>query len=389
MKYTIHQLEQAIEQCSANEQQILLKKNLAEAHAKFAHFKRNATMLTESNDSTSKHVEAAIDATESHLKDLKTPEDFQKFVEKNRGKVEEALKQMPEDKKPGYQKAWDLVCKAAKGTVKFIASNFVALTTAILIIVLGWVFRDELKKVWKFLKAVWDALTGKSGEKRHAAYLDQAKKTNAAAQEFKDANATKTRNEMYRAVVQDFEKTEDGQAMLKKLRALPVRYAKAMEAKNGAEKFAEEVAEDPSGIVTAFTKKDGAFVSSLQNLLHGISIKTAEAAGFEPNKDDKTGIKWDFFDIGYIQNDIDASKVNERFFKDVSKVEYDLYKACANAKDVLSAKRAMWEVYKKYASNSIDAEKLAFDVNMDAVKRRTDTWSQSISTTQLPMGPRF
>lgn len=370
MKYTIHQLEQAIRQQSLNESQILLEKKLEEAHALFAQVKKDIRMMNESNDPTSNKVEDVIDVTESHLSDFKTPEDFQRFVEKNRDKVEAALKKMPEKKKSLYQKAWDLVCKAAKGTMSFIVSNFVSIAMAILVLTLGWVYRNELKYVWEYIKSVIDAWRGKDQEQRFKKYQEQAKKVAAAAADFTKTDSKKASNEIYKGVAKDLRTTEEGRKFLKELANLPVKYAEAAENLNGANSYSDEVQNDPTGIKTAF-KSDGALTSALKNDLHGISIACRKACGFKPIEGDD---KWDLFDLGYIQDDIDASKANEQFLKNVAKVEQEIYQACANAKDVPTAKQEIGKLYVKYARDIIDMSDEANATRSKATKTRTNTW---------------
>ena len=268
MKYTIAQIRHALESHSLNESQ-LFEKRLSEVHEMFMQIKKRGRRLNESNDENSKTFEKTIDVTERHMKDLKTPEDFKRFVEKNRDKVESALKNMPEKKRPAYKRAWDIVCKAAKGTAKFIMDNFAIIAQAVLVLVLVWVFRDALG--W-----LRDAIMGDHERKRLEEYTKAVEGTAEAAKEF-TASAKKTaKNDYYKGFVQQVKKTEEGRKVLasitkvqidKGVEAIKLQQAKDMRAAYD---------QDPSGWKWKWEQLGKSYEDAAAMILHSIKQSTVD-----------------------------------------------------------------------------------------------------------------
>lgn len=268
MKYTIAQIRHALESHSLNESQ-LFEKRLSEVHEMFMQLKRRVRRLNESNDENSKTFEKTIDVTERHMKDLKTPEDFKRFVEKNRDKVETALKNMPEKKRPAYKRAWDIVCKAAKGTVKFIINNFAIIAQAVLVLVLVWVFRDALG--W-----LRDAIMGDHERKRLEEYTKAVEGTAEAAKEFTTLAKKTAKNDYYKGFVQKVRQTPEGKKILanitkvqidKGVEAIKLQQAKDMRAAYD---------QDPSGWKWKWEQLGKSYEDAAAMILHSIKQSTVD-----------------------------------------------------------------------------------------------------------------
>ena len=268
MKYTIAQIRSALESHSLNESQ-LFEKRLSEVHEMFMQLKRRVRRLNESNDENSKTFEKTVDVTERHMKDLKTPEDFKRFVEKNRDKVETALKNMPEKKRPAYKRAWDIVCKAAKGTAKFIMNNFALIAQAVLVLVLVWVFRDALG--W-----LRDAVMGDHERKRLEEYTKAVEGTAEAAREFTTSAKKTAKNDYYKGFVQKAKQSAEGKKILanitkvqidKGIEAIKLQQAKDMRALYD---------EDPSGWKWKFKEFGKSYEDAAAMVLHSIKQSTVD-----------------------------------------------------------------------------------------------------------------
>ena len=268
MKYTIAQIRHALESHSLNESQ-LFEKRLSEVHEMFMQIKKRVRRLNESNDENSKTFEKTIDVTERHMKDLKTPEDFKRFVEKNRDKVETALKNMPEKKRPAYKRAWDIVCKAAKGTAKFIMDNFALIAQAVLVLVLVWVFRDALG--W-----LRDAIMGDHERKRLEEYTQAVEGTAEAAREFTTSAKKTAKNDFYKGFVQRVRETPEGKKVLasitkvqidKGIEAIKLQQAKDMRALYD---------QDPSGWKWKFEQFGKSYEDAVAMVLHSIKQSTVD-----------------------------------------------------------------------------------------------------------------
>ena len=203
------------------------------------------------------------------MKDLKTPEDFKRFVEKNRDKVETALKNMPEKKRPAYKRAWDIVCKAAKGTAKFIMNNFALIAQAVLVLVLVWVFRDALG--W-----LRDAVMGDHERKRLEEYTKAVEGTAEAAKEFTTSAKKTAKNDYYKGFVQKAKETPEGKKILanitkvqidKGIEAIKLQQAKDMRAAYD---------DDPSGWKWKWEQFGKSYEDAAAMVLHSIKQSTVD-----------------------------------------------------------------------------------------------------------------
>lgn len=244
MKYSRKHIEKAIEHWN----NILLEQHgRPEMHEMFNQLRHSNILLekksSKGDEKNKKIYRKVLDKTEKYVEGLKTPEDLQKFVERNRSKVEEALSKMDGEKKSKYQKAWDFICSAASKTVSFIASNIVLIAQMILVLVLGWVFRDQLK--W-----IWGLFFGKHEEQRHGQYQDAVKKTEDAAKQHLDASKEIAKDDYFKEFVQKCKSSdgEGGKKLLDKMAS--VQIDKGIEAARlaAAEEMRASYDKDPSGM---------------------------------------------------------------------------------------------------------------------------------------------